>query len=165
MCLSRLHQVRSVCGPGKVLVEDMDGRPHEVSLLALEPPDPEPGPGDWLVVHSGYAIDRADAREAETVPRRDSPGQRPSGASERVGNVSEATTTRRTDRAGRDERAAGSRHYRRHQRDLGVRQQLRRASRAVTFGVHHGEELGCLPGSWCRHAGGLGLEAALDGEG
>ena len=67
MCLSRLHQVRSVCGPGKVLVEDMDGRRHEVSLLALEPPDPEPGPGDWLVVHSGYAIDRADAREAETA--------------------------------------------------------------------------------------------------
>jgi len=62
-----LHQVRSVSGPGKVLVEDMDGRRHEVSLLALEPPEPEPGPGDWLVVHSGYAIDRADAREAETV--------------------------------------------------------------------------------------------------
>ncbi len=67
MCLSRLHQVRSVCGPGKVLAEDMDGRRHEVSLLALEPPDPEPAPGDWLVVHSGYAIDRAEAREAETA--------------------------------------------------------------------------------------------------
>lgn len=65
MCLSRLHQVRSVCGPGKVMVEDMDGRRHEVSLLALEPPDPEPG--DWLVVHSGYAIDRADPQEAETA--------------------------------------------------------------------------------------------------
>lgn len=45
----------------------MDGRRHEVSLLALEPQDPEPGPGDWLVVHSGYAIDRADPREAETA--------------------------------------------------------------------------------------------------
>jgi hydrogenase maturation factor len=64
MCLSRLHRVRSVCGPGKVLVEDVDGHRHEVSLLALEPPDPAPGPGDWLVVHSGYAIDRVDAREA-----------------------------------------------------------------------------------------------------
>ncbi len=67
MCLSRLHQVRSVSGPGKVVVEDIDGRQHEVSLLALDPPDPEPGPGDWLVVHSGYAIDRADAQEAETA--------------------------------------------------------------------------------------------------
>jgi len=67
VCLSRLHQVRSVCGPGKVLVEDMDGRRHEVSLLALDPLDPEPVPGDWLVVHSGYAIDRADGQEAETA--------------------------------------------------------------------------------------------------
>ncbi len=65
MCQSRLHQVQSVCAPGKVLVEDMEGRRLEVSLLALEPPDPEPGPGEWLVVHSGYAIDRATAREAE----------------------------------------------------------------------------------------------------
>ncbi len=67
MCLSRLHQVRSVCDQGRVLVEDMDGRRLEVSLLALDPPDPEPVAGDWLVVHSGYAIDRADATEAETV--------------------------------------------------------------------------------------------------
>jgi hydrogenase maturation factor len=67
MCQSRLHQVRSVCAPGRVLVEDVDGRLHEVSLLALEPPHPEPRPGDWLVVHSGYAIDRADAREAEAA--------------------------------------------------------------------------------------------------
>ena len=67
MCESRLHQVRSLGGPGKVLVEDMDGRRHRVSLLALEPPDPEPEPGDWLVVHSGYAIDRADARDAEAA--------------------------------------------------------------------------------------------------
>lgn len=67
MCQSRLHRVRSLCGPGKVLVEDMDGREHEVSLLALEPPEPDPAPGEWLVVHSGYAIDRATAREAETA--------------------------------------------------------------------------------------------------
>jgi len=65
MCQSRLHLVRSVTGPGKVLVEDMDGRCHEVSLLALEPSEPEPAPGEWLVVHSGYAIDRAEARDAE----------------------------------------------------------------------------------------------------
>jgi hydrogenase maturation factor len=67
MCLSRLHRVRSVCGPGQVLVEDVDGRRHEVSLLALEPSDPAPGPGDWLVVHSGYAIDRVGTREAEAA--------------------------------------------------------------------------------------------------
>lgn len=65
MCMSRLHQVRSVTGRGKVLAEDLDGRRHEVSLLALEPVGPDPVPGDWLVVLSGYAIDRAEAHEAE----------------------------------------------------------------------------------------------------
>jgi hydrogenase maturation factor len=67
MCLSRLHRVRSVTGPGRVTVEDMNGRWHEVSLLALEPKEPHPEPGDWLVVHAGYAIDRADAAEAAMV--------------------------------------------------------------------------------------------------
>jgi hydrogenase maturation factor len=65
MCQSRFHQVRTVTRPGMVLVENVDGRLHEVSLLALEPEEPVPVPGDWLVVHSGYAIDRAEAREAE----------------------------------------------------------------------------------------------------
>ena len=27
----------------------------------------EPAPGEWLVVHSGYAIDRVDAADAEAV--------------------------------------------------------------------------------------------------
>jgi hydrogenase maturation factor len=64
MCQSRLHRVRSVAGPGTVLVEDMEGRCREVSLLALEPEDPPPAPGDWLVVHSGYAVGRAEAADA-----------------------------------------------------------------------------------------------------
>jgi hydrogenase maturation factor len=65
MCTSRLHRVVASDGPGAVLVEDVDGSRHRVSLLALDPPEPEPG--DWLVVHSGYAIGRADAAEAESV--------------------------------------------------------------------------------------------------
>jgi hydrogenase maturation factor len=36
-----------------------------VSLLALD--GPTPAPGQWLSVHSGYAIDRVDAGEAEAV--------------------------------------------------------------------------------------------------
>ena len=67
MCQSRFHRVRSWIEKGKVLVEDMEGRLSSVSLLALEPEEPVPGPGDWLVVHSGYAIDRLDAREGEMV--------------------------------------------------------------------------------------------------
>lgn len=65
MCMSRLHKVRRSVGAGTVESEDMDGNVHMVSLLALEGPVPEPG--DWLVVHSGYAIDRADALESETI--------------------------------------------------------------------------------------------------
>ncbi len=65
MCMSRLHRVRQVTGPGSVEVEDLDGSVHVVSLLALDGPPPRPG--EWLVVHSGYAIDRADAGEAEAV--------------------------------------------------------------------------------------------------
>ncbi|HLN41248.1 MAG TPA: HypC/HybG/HupF family hydrogenase formation chaperone [Acidimicrobiales bacterium] len=63
--MSRLHRVLRSAGPGDVEVENVDGTVHRVSLLALD--GPEPAPGEWLVVHSGYAIDRVDAREAEAV--------------------------------------------------------------------------------------------------
>jgi len=52
-------------GSGAVDVEDVDGGVHRVSLLALD--GPAPRPGEWLVVHSGYAIDRVEAAEAEAV--------------------------------------------------------------------------------------------------
>jgi len=63
--MSRLHRVLQEAGSGAVYVEDVDGRVHRVSLLALD--GPAPAPGEWLVVHSGYAIDRVDAAEAEAV--------------------------------------------------------------------------------------------------
>ena len=65
MCTSRLHRVVGRAGDGAVLAEDIDGNRHRVSLLALD--GPEPDPGDWLVAHSGYAIDRVDRSEAESV--------------------------------------------------------------------------------------------------
>ena len=65
MCMSRLHLVVRAADPGVVVVEDLDGTVHRVSLLALD--GPIPVPGDWLVVHSGYAIDRVDAAEAMAV--------------------------------------------------------------------------------------------------
>jgi hydrogenase expression/formation protein HypC len=52
-------------GPGRVDVEDVNGTVHRVSLLALDGPAPEAG--EWLVVHSGYAIDRVDSADAEAV--------------------------------------------------------------------------------------------------
>ena len=65
MCVSRLHRVLRHAGPSVVDVEDIDGRVHRVSLLALD--GPMPVPGEWLVVHSGYAIDRVDGDEADAV--------------------------------------------------------------------------------------------------
>ncbi len=64
MCVSRLHRVVAE-GDDAVDVEDIDGTVHRVSLLALD--GLPPTTGDWLVVHSGYAIDRVDATEAEAV--------------------------------------------------------------------------------------------------
>lgn len=64
MCLSRLHKVVRL-GDGSAVVRSADGSERAVSLLALEGEAPEVG--DWLVVHSGYAIGRADAAEAEAV--------------------------------------------------------------------------------------------------
>ena len=65
MCTSRLHKVLRSEEPGVVDVEDVDGTVHRVSLLALE--GPTPVVGEWLVVHSGYAIDRVDGDAAEVV--------------------------------------------------------------------------------------------------
>lgn len=65
MCMSRLHRVVRGAGPDAVDVEDLDGTVHRVSLLALD--GPSPTPGEWLVVHSGYALDRVDTTEAEAV--------------------------------------------------------------------------------------------------
>jgi hydrogenase maturation factor len=64
MCVSRLHRVVTE-GRASVDVEDIDGTVHRVSLLALD--GPPPAVGDWLVVHSGYAIDRVESAEAEAV--------------------------------------------------------------------------------------------------
>ncbi|HUZ20913.1 MAG TPA: HypC/HybG/HupF family hydrogenase formation chaperone [Acidimicrobiales bacterium] len=65
MCQQRLQRV--VQGPigGTVCVEDADRRRHVVSLLAYD--GPPPVVGDWLVVHSGYALDRVDAEDAEAI--------------------------------------------------------------------------------------------------
>jgi hydrogenase maturation factor len=47
------------------MVENAEGRSHRVSLIALE--GPEPQAGDWLVVHSGYALRRVDSEQAAAI--------------------------------------------------------------------------------------------------
>jgi len=46
-------------------VEDLDGARHDVSLLAFD--GPPPTPGDWVVVHSGYALEAVDPDEAKAA--------------------------------------------------------------------------------------------------
>lgn len=65
MCVSRFHRVVARAGDRSVLVADSRGTTRRVSLLALDGPPPEPG--DWLVVHSGYALDRVDPDAAEEL--------------------------------------------------------------------------------------------------
>ncbi len=71
MCVSRLHRVVGPAGRGWVDAEDLEGRSYRVSLLALD--GPVPSAGEWLVVHSGYAIGRADATDAAAVAAELSP--------------------------------------------------------------------------------------------
>lgn len=65
MCMSRLHRVVAPPDPTSVVVEDMDGSCHRVSLLAFDGLPPRTG--EWLVVNSGYALERVDTDEAESI--------------------------------------------------------------------------------------------------
>ena len=65
MCTSRLHLVVRVADDKSVDVEDLERTVHRVSLLALD--GPTPVVGEWIVVHSGYAIDRVPSEDAEVV--------------------------------------------------------------------------------------------------
>jgi hydrogenase maturation factor len=65
MCVSRLHRVVGTPDPDWIEVDDIDGTRHLVSLLAYDGPVPEPG--QWVVVHSGYALGPIDAAEAEGI--------------------------------------------------------------------------------------------------
>ena len=81
MCMSRLRHVVSCEGDARAIVDDPEGRRTSISLLALDGPPPQPG--EWLVVHSGYAIDRLEADEAHrTLDELTSGGGRlPAGGS------------------------------------------------------------------------------------
>ncbi len=63
--MSRLHRVVGVGSADRVTVQDLGGRERDVSMLAYDGPPPQVG--DWVVVHSGYALAPAVAEEAEAV--------------------------------------------------------------------------------------------------
>jgi len=65
MCVSRLHRVVTAPDSGWIEVDDTDGVRRRVSLLAYD--GPTPIPGQWVVVHSGYALGPVDPAEADAV--------------------------------------------------------------------------------------------------
>lgn len=65
MCLGELAEVVGVNAPGTADVR-YGGRQVTVSLLTLEG---TVAPGDWLVVHSGFALERISASEAQEAAR------------------------------------------------------------------------------------------------
>ncbi|HUZ40673.1 MAG TPA: HypC/HybG/HupF family hydrogenase formation chaperone [Acidimicrobiales bacterium] len=60
--MSCLGRVIGSDDPKTVLIEHINGLMSRASLLFFDGPPPEPG--EWVVVHSGYVIDRIDADDA-----------------------------------------------------------------------------------------------------
>jgi hydrogenase expression/formation protein HypC len=63
--MSRLHRVLGPAGPGELSLEDAFGHRVRASLLALE--GPMPRPGDWVVVHTGFVLNRVDSGDAQAA--------------------------------------------------------------------------------------------------
>ncbi len=65
MCLGVPGCIQKVAAPGQISGEaiatvDFQGSQVEVSLALV----PEAQPGDWVLVHAGFALTRLDEREA-----------------------------------------------------------------------------------------------------
>jgi len=65
VCMSRVRRVLACDPDGTAVVEGAGGGRERVSLLALDGPPPRPG--EWLIVHSGYAVGRLDEDTARAV--------------------------------------------------------------------------------------------------
>jgi hydrogenase assembly chaperone HypC/HupF len=73
MCLGEIGRVRSVAGPDSLAV-DVGGRVISVSAMTL---DSVPAVGDWVLVHSGFALAQLTAAAAhEALGLRGAAGER-----------------------------------------------------------------------------------------
>lgn len=64
MCLSCVGRVVEVDAEGAAAVVDADGGRREVSLVVLDVEGRTPSVGDWVLVHSGFAVEVLDAEVA-----------------------------------------------------------------------------------------------------
>lgn len=60
-CVGRLVEADTVAGTGIV---DTDGGPKAVSLVVLDVEGRLPAVGDWVLVHTGFAVEVLDAEVA-----------------------------------------------------------------------------------------------------
>jgi hydrogenase expression/formation protein HypC len=63
MCLAVPARLLSLEGDDAVV--DLGGARTRVSVALIE----DPQPGDWLVIHTGYALSRIDESAAQTLAR------------------------------------------------------------------------------------------------
>jgi hydrogenase maturation factor len=63
--MSRLYRVRQVLDAKTLEVEDTEGTFSRASLLAFD--GAPPNPGEWVIAHSGYVLERVDQDEGDQV--------------------------------------------------------------------------------------------------
>ena len=64
MCLAIPGQIIRLAGDGEAVC-DIGGIEKTVNVSLIE----RPVPGDWVIVHVGFALNRIDAKEAEETLR------------------------------------------------------------------------------------------------
>ncbi|MDO5530921.1 HypC/HybG/HupF family hydrogenase formation chaperone [Sutterella sp.] len=65
MCLAVPAEIKSVSDDGTEAVAWIGGIEKTVDVSLIE----NPVPGDWVIVHVGFALNRIDAKEAEETLR------------------------------------------------------------------------------------------------
>ncbi len=61
MCLAVPMEIKEITGPYTGIC-DLDGSFQEVDISLIE----DPVPGDFVIIHAGFAIERLDREEADT---------------------------------------------------------------------------------------------------
>lgn len=69
MCLSDIGCVLEHDRTIHDALVEMDGHQQHVSTITLGLDAPPPDPGDWLVVHTGFAVERLTPAEAAEILR------------------------------------------------------------------------------------------------
>lgn len=66
MCLSDAGRIVELVGPAEAVV-DLRGALRRVSLVALELEGQPPAIDDWVLVHTGFAVERLDEDHAREL--------------------------------------------------------------------------------------------------